>query len=553
MQNCTAPKPFGKVRNFLWPIHGYEHRKLLPMLALFFLISFIYNLLRCMKVTIVVTGQGSGAEVIPFLKVWAVLPAAVLITYLYTKLSNHFNREQIFYSMIGIFLGFFTLFLLVLYPNREMLELTTFSDFLQARLPDGLRGLISIIRHWPLSLFYVLSEMWSAIVLSMLFWGFANEVTSVDEAKRFYAIFALAANFSGIFSGQSAQLLSVKEYNPMIPFGHAAWEQTLGLQMGAVLIIGCAIIVLFRWVNRSIINAPQVSSSPITKDPITHSAPSIAEQKAKEKENENSKKLSLKECFAYLGQSKYMLFITILVVAYNIVYNLSDVLWTDQVSQRFPNANDFNAYINQIAFVTGIFATLSGLILSGNVIRRYGWTITALITPLIWIITSVGFFSCIMFEQSIPILDFIYAAFNVPAISLALFFGSAQICLGRAAKYTVFDETKEIAFIPLPKSEQRKGKAVVDGIASRFGKSGGSLLFQVLLVLCGEIVFTIPYVAVIFILVFTLWIMSVRGLGKMVKKSIDSVGQYQVEEIDTQSKLNDKLDNKKPSENLAGA
>jgi len=501
------PKQFGKLRNFLWPIHGYEHKKLLPMLVLFFLISFIYNLLRCMKVTLVVTPEGSGAEVIPFLKVWAVLPGAVLITYIYTKLSNRLNREQVFYTMLALFLGFFTVFLLALYPNREQLELTHFANFLQTKLPDGLKGLISIIRHWPLSLFYVLSELWSAVVLSMLFWGFANEVTTVDEAKRFYAIFALGANFSGIFSGQSAQLLTLQEYNPNLPFGSVAWEQTLNLQLGMVLLLGLAIILIFRWVNRRLITSPEIFSA---------SKPHLASV-----EEEPSKKLSLMECFTYLARSRYMLYIAILVVAYNIVYNLSDVLWTDQIKQRYPDASEFNAYINNVASVTGIFATLSGFILSGNVIRRYGWSVTAMITPLIWLFTSIGFFGCMLLDETSRFSDFMYALFSMPASTLVLFFGSAQICLGRAAKYTVFDETKEIAFIPLPKENQRKGKAVVDGIASRFGKSGGSLTIQILLVLCGELLFTIPYIAAIFMVVITLWIFAVRNLGRLVARSID--------------------------------
>jgi len=496
-------KAFGKVRNFLWPIHGYEHKKLLPMLALFFLISFIYNLLRCMKVTLVVTPEGSGAEVIPFLKVWAVLPGAVLLTYVYTKLANRLSREQVFYTMIVLFLGFFTLFLLVLYPNREALELTQLANFLQKGLPEGFKGLISVIRLWPLSLFYVLSELWSAVVLSMLFWGFANEVTTIDEAKRFYAIFALGANFSGIFSGQSAQLLTMQEYNPRLPFGTAAWEQTLDLQLGVVLFLGLIIVFLFRWVNRSLV---KYSPSPLLNR--------IAEEP-------KTQRLSLKECFSYLLTSRYMVYIAVLVVAYNIVYNLSDVLWTDQIKQRYPNASDFNAYINEIASITGVFATLSGFILSGNVIRQYGWTITAMITPVIWLVTSIGFFGCMLFENNYAISDILYALFNLPLASLILMFGSAQICLGRAAKYTVFDETKEIAFIPLPKEEQRKGKAVIDGIASRFGKSGGSLIIQVLLIICGDLMATIPFIAIIFLVVIGLWMVAVKKLGKLVTKSID--------------------------------
>lgn len=455
-----------------------------------------------MKVTLVVTHQDTGAEVIPFLKVWAVLPSAVLLTYVYTLLSNRFNREQVFYCMITLFLGFFTLFLLVLYPNREFLELTTFAEFLQTKLPDGLKGLIAVIEHWPLSLFYVLSELWSAAVLSMLFWGFANEVTSVDEAKRFYAIFALGANFSGIFSGQSAQLLTLQEYNPNLPFGTAAWDQSLFLQLGTVLILGSCIIVLFRWVNKVVVKN-RIEARALNDSAI---------------QEPSEPKLSLKECFIYLAKSRYMLYIAVLVVAYNIVYNLADVLWTDQIKQRYPGASEFNAYINHVATITGVFATLSGFMLSGNVIRRYGWTVTALITPIIWLITSIGFFGCMLLKTNSAIPDFLYAFLNAP---LALFFGSAQICLGRAAKYTVFDETKEIAFIPLSKENQRKGKAVVDGIASRFGKSGGSLTIQVLLILCGQLAYTIPYIAGIFLVVMTGWFIAVNGLGRMVKRSID--------------------------------
>jgi AAA family ATP:ADP antiporter len=499
-------KPFGKIRNFFWPIYNHELKKLIPMLLLFFLISFIYNVLRCMKVTLVVTQAGSGAEIIPFLKFYAVLPGAVFITYICTLLFNRLKREQVFYAMLGLFLGFFTLFLLVLYPNREALELTSLSDYLQTKLPHGLAGLIAVIRHWPLSLFYVLSELWSAVVLSMLFWGFANEVTTMDEAKRFYAIFAIGANISGVFSGQSAQILAFKDYNPNFPFGTTAWEQSLSLQLGIVLLLGCAIVVLFRWVNRCIISHDALRRPDIKPDDCK---PKV--------------KISLTESFAYIAKSRYMLYITILVVAYNIVFNLSDVLWNAQIQERYPNPSDFNSYMNNIASITGTFATLSGLFLSGNVIRRYGWTVTAVITPVLWLVTSIGFFGCLFIQYSSTFTDLVFAILHTPTTALVLFMGSAQICLGRAAKYTVFDETKEIAFIPLSKESQRKGKAVIDGIASRFGKSGGSVMIQMLLLFCGSLAMTIPYIAGIFAIVIAGWIYAVRNLGRMVNQRAEGV------------------------------
>ena len=76
------------------------------MFVLFFLISSVYNMLRNMKIALIVTADNSGAEVIPFLKIGAVLPGALLFTYIFTKLINRFHREQVFYAMLSGFLIF---------------------------------------------------------------------------------------------------------------------------------------------------------------------------------------------------------------------------------------------------------------------------------------------------------------------------------------------------------------------------------------------------------------------------------------------------------------
>ncbi len=94
------PPPFGLIRNFIWPIHRFELIKLIPMFILFFLISFVYNLLRCMKISLIVTARDSGVEVIPFLKIGAVLPGALIFTYIFTKLINRYSRERVFYTIL---------------------------------------------------------------------------------------------------------------------------------------------------------------------------------------------------------------------------------------------------------------------------------------------------------------------------------------------------------------------------------------------------------------------------------------------------------------------
>ncbi len=489
----SQPKPFGKLRNFFWPIYDYELKKLVPMFILFFLISFVYNLLRAMKIALIVTAKGSGAEIISFLKIGGVLPGALLLTYIFTKLINKFSREQVFYTILTGFLLYFTLFLLVLYPNHEYLRLDCLADYLKDNIltGPGFKGFIAVIRHFNLSMFYVLSEMWSTVVLSTLFWGFANEVTKVDEAKRFYAIFALGANSSGIFSGLFANVVRKVAYNPLLPFDPA--NQWVFYQLSAVLVFGILIIALFYWLNRSVFHLENIQSLQIPK---------------------KFNKISLVECFKYLANSKYLTYIVIIVIGYNIVYNLSETMWTAQVQQVYQSSKDFNAYMSKVTSITGVIAVLFAFILSGNVIRYCGWTITALITPVIWLVTSVGFFSGIVFNGSLFVS--IVSTFISNPANFFLFLGTLQICFGRACKYTVFDETKEIAFIPLSKENQRKSKAVVDGLASRFGKCGGALVYLILFMLVGDISNTVPYIAVIIFVAIIMWIYAVIGLGKII-------------------------------------
>ena len=165
----TTQPTFGPIRSFLWPIHRSELSKLLPMLFIFFLISFNYNMLRNLKDAFIVTQKASGAEVIPFIKVWVMLPMALVMTYVFARLKNRLSTEHTFYIILSIFLGYFLIFALLLYPNQEALKLDSLSDYLTGVLPKGCKGLIAMFRYWLFTSFYVMAELWSSIVLSVLF------------------------------------------------------------------------------------------------------------------------------------------------------------------------------------------------------------------------------------------------------------------------------------------------------------------------------------------------------------------------------------------------
>jgi AAA family ATP:ADP antiporter len=485
---------FGKLRAFLWPVHRHELRKFVPMLLMFFLITFNYNILRAAKDALVVTAPSSGAEAIPFIKVWVILPMAFLVTYLFTRLSNRLSREGVFYAMMTIFISFFFIFTFVLYPLRDSLHPHELADKLQDMLPTGFRGIIALFRNWTFTLFYVASEMWSTIIMSVLFWGFANEVTSVNDAKRFYGLLGVSANFSGIVSGLLSSALSHITFNPSLPFGVDAWGQSVLYLNAVVIVAGIVCTFLFRWLQNSGHGYQR------TVDPTSNEeTPKI--------------KMGMRKNFAYLAKSKYLIYIAVIVVMYNIAMNLVEVVWKDQVKQLYPNPSDFNAYMGQVLTAIGVVSTITSVFISGNLIRQFSWTFSAMISPIILVVTGVGFFAFLLFKDS-GIATGIAGVVGYTPLAMVVLFGSLQNCFSRASKYTVFDTTKELAFVPLSPESKLKGKAAIDGVGSRLGKSGGSVIHQALLLGFGSVALSTPYVGLLLLFVIGAWMLAAKSLGR---------------------------------------
>lgn len=484
---------FSTLRSLIWPIYRSEVRKLLPMIIMLFFICFNYSALRTMKDSIVITA--SGAEVIPFIKVWAILPASILVTLIFAKLSNLYSQERVFYIMTSSFLVLYGLFAFVIYPYREYLHPFESADYLQSILPAGFKGLISMYRYWTFTGFYVISELWSTIILTVLFWGFANEVTRLAEARRFYSVLAIVSNFAAIVAGVTS-LLAARDglYNPNIPMGSDAWEQTMMIQVLLIILSGIVTMLTFRWMNKHVLTDPSY-------DDLHHI----------KRETKKKGRLSFRESLSYVSNSKYLVCIAIIVVAYNLVINMVEVVWKDQLRNLLPTPADYNNYVSNLLAIQGVVSTVLALLLA-RMINRMGWTWTALITPFVMMITLTGFFGILFYQEALA--PFFLSFLGMTPLAVAVFFGSAQNCLSKACKYSVFDATKEMAYIPLDHESKLKGKAAIDGVGSRLGKSGGSLVHQGLLMLFGTVTASAPYVGAFLIFIIVLWGIAIRSLGR---------------------------------------
>lgn len=484
-----------KVREFVCPIHRHELAKFLPLALIIFLICFNYSTLKTLKDSMVITA--SGAEAIPFIKLWFMLPMALLFTWIYTFLSNKFSQENVFYILTTGFLGFFAVFAYILHPMRGVLEPVESAAWLESVFPNA-KWLVGLYKNWIFSAFYVISELWGSIVMNVLFWGFANEVTKVDESRRFYSVFSIGSNLAAIISGLfvgSFLAIDPAAFNVLtFTQKEVMWEETLHVIMSVVIICGFIIVGLFYWLNK------KVFASPSYNDVHTAYTP----RKKKER-------LSLRESFKILSRSKYLLCIAIIVVAYNLVINLVEVVWKDQLRALYPDKNQYMSYYAKVTIAMGIISTSTAIIMA-KIIGRFGWTTTAMVTPVLLVTTSVGFFTFMFFQDGAS--DYILALTGYSPLAIAVFFGASQNCISKAAKYSVFDATKEMAFVPLTHEERIKGKASIDGVGSRLGKSGGSLIHSGLLMLFSSLSASAPYIAAILMVVICLWIYAVKVLGK---------------------------------------
>ncbi|ADZ18952.1 MULTISPECIES: NTP/H+ exchange transporter Npt2 [Chlamydia] len=502
-------KPFSRLRAYFCPIYRSEFPKFIPLFWLAFFVGFNYCLLKSMKDTLVVVGSDAGAEVIPFLKVWGIVPGAVIVTMVYGWLSNRCPRDTVFYSFIGTFLGFFFLFAVVIYPMGDAIHLHSVADRLQELLPQGLRGFIVMIRYWSYSLYYVMSELWSSVILSTLFWGLANEVTSIKEAGRFYALINTGLNLSSVFAGEISYWMGKHTFF-VFPFVKDKWHEVMLNLTMLIVLAGLSMIWLYRKVHlltKHTYNFSAYSSSEPVTEELSQVEESVASAKAKKKTKAKAKNL-----FLYLIRSRYLLGLAIIVLSYNLVIHLFEVVWKDQVSQIYSSHVEFNSYMSRITTLIGIVSVLAAIFLTGQSIRKWGWTVGALTTPIVMLVTGVLFFGAIFaVKRDVMIFG---GLFNTAPMVIAAWIGGMQNVFSRAAKFTFFDQTKEMAFVPLPNDQKNFGKAAIDGVVSRIGKSGGSLIYQGLLIIFSSVAASLNVIAVVLLLIMIVWIAVVAFIGR---------------------------------------
>lgn len=487
---------FEKVKEIIWPIERKELKLFIPMALMMLCILFNFGALRSIKDSLVVPSM--GAEIISFLKLWLVLPSCVIFTVLYVKLSNKLNFEYIFYIIVGSFLLFFLLFAYIIYPNQDIYHPNDeMINNLIASYPN-FKWFIKIGSKWSYALMYIFSELWSAVVINLMFWQFANHIFDTSKAKRFYPVLGMVGNIGLILAGSvlvffssgqdviDSELLS-DSFNSSA--GNAIMLQPI---MSIIVAAGIIAMLLFRIINRFIL------------------MDSINVLDTKKVTAKTKTKLSVIESIKLVIHSKYIGRIALLIICYGLLINIVEGPWKAKIKELHPNTIDYVNFMGRFNIWMGI-SCVTFMVIGSNILRRLGWLISALLTPIMLSITGLMFFIFIIFIEEIGAC---FGDFNL--LYAAIIVGAIQNILSKSSKYSLFDSTKEMAYIPLSLELRTKGKAAVEVIGTKFGKSLGAFIQSLIFIIIPTATFDsiIIYLLVIFIIMMSLWIWNVIKLNK---------------------------------------
>lgn len=251
-------------------------------------------------------------------------------------MSDLLSKKTLFYTTCVPFFLFFAFFDAVIYPNSDRLHpsLASVESLLgiSSGSGGGLNVLASIVAHWTSALFYVVAEIYSSVSVGLLFWQFANDVVSIDQAKRFYPLFAQMSGIAPVLAGQYVVHYASRADN----FATSLHRLTL-----AISFAGCMICLFY---NASTNYLEKKEGLKVTSSSSDATPANIKKKKPK---------MSMVESVKFLASSQYLRLIASLVLGYGLSINFTEVMWKSLVKKQYPNPLDYQRFMGNFSSAVG--------------------------------------------------------------------------------------------------------------------------------------------------------------------------------------------------------
>jgi AAA family ATP:ADP antiporter len=226
-------------------------------------------------------------------------------------------------------------------------------------------------------------------------------------------------------------------------------------------------------------------------------------------ESTNKPVMTFYESFRYITSSKYLWLLLICSASFGLTMNLVESVWKAKIKELYGTVNQYAEFNSLYIMWTGVAIMFMTIV--GNKIMKYqSWFVAAVITPVIIMTTGSMFFILIVFEDHmIPMVDKILLT---SPLVLAVSIGAIQNIIVKGTKYSIWDTSREMLYIPLDNELKTKGKAAVDVISSKIGKSSSGLVQSILFTIfpAATAISIAPFMMIVFVVACAFWIYAVR-------------------------------------------
>lgn len=337
------------------------------------------------------------------------------------------------YLLTAIIMGFFVAFYSRLQAkvHRRTLIISSLIFFIVTCILS--RQFFYYRLSWMPLVFWIWANIF-VVVLVTQFWFLVNDVFNPREAKRLIGFFGSGGLLGGIFGALLTGL--VGRNNP-----DALLFIASGILIASIFIVN----YIFIW-NRK--NRP-----PLDK----------ANDSNKEKRTEPAK-VGFIDCFNTVRKHRYLTLLAIVVILTFVVATFIDYqskTIIEMEKQRMDEMMEFFGYFHAGLLVLPFFLQL---LMTSNIIRRYGIRFTLLLFPIILLLCSFG----------------IYA---LPGIYFAVAIKSSD----KGLSFSLNQSVRELLYIPISPEFKYRAKLFIDMFLNRFAKGLGALILMIFIFLPGEI------------------------------------------------------------------
>jgi ATP:ADP antiporter, AAA family len=391
-----ARGPIGSVLNLFTDVRSGELTTALLLMTNLFLLLASYYLLKTIREPLILTGTGGGADVKSY-SAAATAGLLIVLVPLYSALANRVSRVTLINSVTLFFISNLVIFFIL----------------------SGAGIRIGV----P---FFIWVGIFNLVIIAQV-WAFANDVYTVEQGKRLFAIVGFGASM-GAIAGSFFTGKLVEHFGPY-PFMIAA-AVLLGLSM-----------VITNLVHRR-----------------ERDAAAAGERKEQKKEQEDVAPDQGKESrsgFALVFTNRYLLLIALLMVILNLVNTTGEYILGQTVSKLAESRAGQGGlkaegiigsfYGNYFTWVNVVSAIIQAFIVS-RVIKHFGVRAAILVLPLV----ALTGYVTLAFLPVLGIIKTVKVAEN-------------------SLDYSLQNTTRNALYLPTSRAEKYKAKQANDTFFVRFG------------------------------------------------------------------------------------